>query len=148
MRNHGISFLRVLAPLVRRWSRRYLAQEVAAWIGAVGLGWTVHGWTGRLDAMALAGIAGEYAGFYGVALLRARWCRPRRPWLRVLRALVAEFALPELLDLLVVRPLALVAATRLTGSAPLGILVGGLAADLLFYGAAGLASSPATRRRN
>ena len=149
MRSHDGRRRHRLARCLRTWVRRYLVLELAAWGGAVGTGCVVHAWTGNLGLMALAGIAGESLGFYGAALLRARRGEPDRPWSAHLRTVLAEFAAAELLDVVLTRPVALVVATRLTGSPALGILIGGLAADVLFYGTAGrLARRRARRTRS
>jgi hypothetical protein len=51
----------------------------------------------------------------------------------VLRDLVLEFGLAEALDTLLVRPALMYAAGRLLSDALLGVFVGKLAADVIFY---------------
>jgi hypothetical protein len=49
------------------------------------------------------------------------------------RALLWEFGVAEVLDSFLVRPLCMYAAVRLTGTLALGIILGKLAADAVFY---------------
>ena len=53
-----------------------------------------------------------------------------------MRDLALEFGGAEFLDSLVVRPGAMLVLIALTGNLPLGLVLGKLAADLTFYGAA------------
>lgn len=125
---------------IRVWLRRYLVLDIAGWIMGLGLGCAVHASTQRIDAMAAAVILGENLGFYGAAIIRD-WIRTRRRGggtvSGVLRGLVVEFAAAECMDLALVRPASLVLATSLFGSAVAGILVGGIAADVVYYWIAG-----------
>jgi hypothetical protein len=56
--------------------------------------------------------------------------------LRVVRNLALEFGVAELLDSFLVRPAAMFAMIRMTGSLPLGLVFGKVTADLVFNCAA------------
>lgn len=123
---------------VTGWLRRYLPAEAVGTVCAV-LGGLLAG-AGAPALAALGGAWGENAGYYGTMLardLRARRAREGRLTaggaLRTIRGLALEFGGAEVLDSFLVRPAALFAAITLTGSLPLGILLGKLAADLAFY---------------
>lgn len=120
------------------WLRRYLPAELAGTLGAI-LGGLLGG-AGNPLLAALGGTWGENLGYYGTVIardLRARRARDGRLTvggaLRSLRNIALEFGGAELLDSFLLRPAAMFAAIRLTGSLPLGLLLGKLAADLAFY---------------
>ncbi len=116
----------------RRWLARYAPAEVAAILGsycgyggAIALG-------GGLAAAAYAAAWCENIGFYLVMALRdwrAAGAGQRR---RALLNLVMEFGAAELIDSFIVRPGAMALAIVVLGPA-LGILVGKLTADAVFY---------------
>ncbi len=123
------------------WLRRYLPAEVAGTLAAL-VGGLLAG-VGHPALAALGGTWGENAGYYGTILardLRARRDREGRLTpggaLRTARNLALEFGGAELLDSFLVRPAAMYALIAATGNLPLGLLLGKLAADLVFYLAA------------
>lgn len=92
--------------------------------------------------MAWAGAIGEGIGFYGgfiaVQLQRRRHLlTDRTSWWRhswlVCSGLVVEFGPSELLDTLFIRPAAMYGATVLAGSVALGVTIGKIVADVVFY---------------
>ncbi len=123
------------------WLRRYWIADVAGWLVSVLAGTTLHAWSGRLDVLTAAATVGENVGFYAVVValeLRRRRARGGSTGgAAVARSLLTEFACAELIDTLLVRPLLIALAVHAVGSPVLGITVGGLAADAVFYGLAG-----------
>ncbi len=118
---------------VSEWFHRYAVAEVAGLVCALVAAVAV-GRTAGPAAAAIAGTLGEGVGFYGVILLRE--LRRHGPNWRVARGLVVEFGLAEVADTLAVRPLAMYAATVLAGDTLVGVLVGKVAADVVFYAVA------------
>lgn len=123
------------------WLRRYLPAEALATCCAL-LGGLLASLANPALA-ALGGTWGENVGYYGAILtrdLRARRARDERLTpagvLRVLRNILLEFGGAELLDSFVVRPAAMFTMIGLTGSLPLGLILGKVIADLAFYSAA------------
>ncbi|HEY8597448.1 MAG TPA: hypothetical protein VIL85_03390 [Thermomicrobiales bacterium] len=120
------------------WMRRYLPAELLGTLCAIVGGLLVG--AGSPLVAALGGTWGENLGYYGTVItrdLRARRAQGGRLTpggvLRSLRNIALEFGGAELLDSFLIRPGAMYAAIRLTGSVPLGLLLGKLAADLAFY---------------
>jgi len=116
---------------VKEWLRRYLPAEAAAILGAVSAAWLVDQ-AHVAAATAFAGAIGETLAFYAVIVVRD-WRRPVWP---MLRGLLIEFGGAESADTLLVRPLAMYLASALVGHTVLGVVLGKLAADVVFYGLA------------
>jgi ornithine decarboxylase len=132
---------------VRAWLARYAPAEAAGLGGAL----LAAGVADRLGApvvTAYAGAIGETLAFYLVIVtrdLRRRAARTSIP--RTLRDLAIEFAPAELLDTFLVRPAAMYVAPLLFGSVAVGIVVGKVAADVVFYSVAIVSSELLRRRR-
>jgi hypothetical protein len=123
------------------WLRRYLPAEALATCFALVGGLLVS--LGNPALAALGGTWGENIGYYGAMIardLRERRARDERltpaGGLRVVRNLVLEFGGAELLDSFLVRPAAMFAMIGVTGSLPVGLILGKVVADLAFYSAA------------
>jgi hypothetical protein len=145
------------------WLRRYGPLELVGTLGALGAAGAVMMLTEQPGLAALAGVVGENVGFYAFAGWRAlRRQLALNPGATVGRELamawaigrgtmvdlLSEFGPAEILDTAVVRPALLYAATLATGSVALGVLIGKLLADLVFYGIAHLSFIHLRRRRS
>lgn len=128
---------------IAEWLRRYLPAETVAIVCTLVAGVAASRAGGHPTVVALAGTWGENAGYYGTMFLteigrgraRAGGRGVGGSW-RALRNLALEFGPAEALDSLLVRPAAMYAGAAITGSVPLGLLLGKLAADVAFYGPA------------
>ena len=134
---------RSIASRVRFWLRRYLPAEVASLVGllaAARLGdvWSLHGLRLAVLATVVSGI-----GFYGVlaAQVRAEQVRAgvMAPGRRTAVLLLAEFGPSELLDSLLVRPTAIWVALVVIPASGGAVVLGKVAADLVFYAVAATA---------
>ncbi|WP_109211410.1 MULTISPECIES: hypothetical protein [Microbacterium] len=132
------------APATRRrgvvfWIIRYLPAEVAGTAAMLIAGLLAALWTDAPPLIALAALVGEIVGFYAVLavtvyLEQSRVTRSRRrAAARTLGLLVAEFGAAELLDTFLIRPATLMLGVWLIPDALLGMLVGKIAADIVFY---------------
>lgn len=133
---------------LREWVGRYLPAEILGTVTALAAAWTVHAASDSLISAAVAGTIGEGLGYYGCMAVRevryhdARhrhhgWLRRR--WLtgtRTIRDLLIEFGPAELVDSLLARPLFMYLLPSLLDNFTAGILLGKLAADVVFYGLA------------
>lgn len=120
---------------VSEWLRRYLPAEVAATAGAISAALIVDQFS-VAAATAFAGSLGETAAFYTVIVVRDRAKRRGLSDNRICgtwRKLLIEFGVAELADTFVVRPLAMYLAARLAGDTMIGVFVGKIAADVIFY---------------
>jgi hypothetical protein len=130
---------------VREWVRRYLPLELAGWVGELGAAAVAYLWTGSLAAAAVAATVGSSVGYYAPAYISAvRWSvadRRTSPWwarqlaahLLALRSLAVEFGPAEVFDSAFVRPALIYATPVLLDNVVLGWVVGGFAADVIFY---------------
>jgi hypothetical protein len=120
----------------REWLRRYLPAEalsLAATLSAAALVFQATHSGGR------AALAATWAGnvaFFGYIILRDAWlARPltRARLGQVLRALVVEFGVAEVLDSFLIRPALLYGVPRWLGHFGWGIILAKFAADVTFY---------------
>lgn len=124
------------------WVARYLPAEIAGTAALVIAGLVITIWTDHPGAVAVAGLVGETIGFYAVlsvaVLLEQRRLghSHRAALARTGMLLAAEFGAAEVLDTFLVRPAALVAGVWLLGDPLWGLLVGKIAADIIFYAVA------------
>lgn len=115
-----------MAKTVLRWIKRYGVAEIFAILG-VYAGWFLSEHFSHIDWIdAYAGAMGENVGFYGTILIQ-RMRAKENLW-----HVLAEFGPAEILDSLVLRPLALLVGAETMGPM-LGLLVGKLAGDVVFY---------------
>jgi hypothetical protein len=129
------------------WLARYLPAELIGTSAALAGGLGAYALTDRPEAGAIAATAAEIAAFYLVMIareLRARGGLAALP--EALRELSLEFGPAELLDGLLLRPGMLYAGTAYAPNAALGLLLGKLGADLVFYGVAITARRQLCRR--
>ena len=117
---------------LRRWLRRYGPAETAA-IGANYGGFLAASLLGAsLAGAAYSASMTENIGFYGVMAAQAAWAAEPEKRRRAVALLLVEFGPAELFDTFALRPAALGFAVWLLGPV-LGIIVGKLIADIVFY---------------
>ena len=125
------------------WLARYGVAEVVGTATAVAGAWALRALTGNVVLAAYGGAIGENIGYYGALALRdlgraRRVARASglafgaREAALVGRELASEFALAELLDTGILRPLLMGLGARWLGD-DVGVVAGKLAADLAFY---------------
>jgi hypothetical protein len=127
----------------RFWLRRYLVAEIASVAGLLLCARLAAAWSWPAPMLAVLATIVSGIGFYGVLALgvhaeqrRAGAARPRR---RTLVLLIAEFGPAELLDSLLVRPTAIWLALAVISTDGAAVIVGKVAADVVFYAAAAAA---------
>jgi len=130
---------------LREWVGRYLPAEVLGTVTALAAALTVHAASGSLISAAVAGTVGESLGYYGCMAVRDALVhdarhrhhgRMKRLWLTgasTVRGMLIEFGPAELVDSALVRPLFMYLLPGLLGNFTAGILLGKLAADVIFY---------------
>ena len=128
---------------VREWVARYGAAELVGTGGALLGAYVTRALTGSEIAAAYGGTIGENLGFYGVMIgreVRSDYRRHRgetraygaRQWLQTASHLVLEFGFAEVLDSVLIRPLAMATGTHYLGRG-WGVAAGKLVADVIFY---------------
>lgn len=131
------------AAKLREWVHRYGVAECGGVAGALVGSYLVRHITRNAIAAAYGGAWGETLGYAAVIFVRdlvseSRTARSERGRFhfgdigRVIVGLLVEFGPAGALDTLVTRPAAMAIGTRAFGM-PLGVVVGKLVADVLFY---------------
>ena len=127
---------------VREWIGRYLVAELAGLTTALLAALAVTSWDpDRLAIAAYASALGEGVGFYAGFLI-VRYLReeidgpPRRRIAVIVTAAVVEFGPAEIIDTALIRPAAMFLGSLATGNVIIGVLIGKVAADIVFYGLA------------
>jgi hypothetical protein len=130
---------------LREWVRRYLACEIAGTAGELGGAAIAYLATGSLAAAAIAATIGASAGYYATAYFSAlRWSyreHEHRQWparvlvsnLLALRSVAVEFGPAELIDSVVVRPVAYYVGPHIFDNTIGGWIFGKLVSDVAFY---------------
>ena len=126
------------------WLFRYGPAEIAAKLAAVGVSWSVMILSSNLVLSAYAGTIAENTGYYLTIIGRdtrkkIRFHRRRgteygfKDVVIHARDLVIEFGPGELLDTLIVRPLAMAVFPLMIPHYGIAVLAASLAADIFFY---------------
>lgn len=130
---------------VVEWVRRYLPLEIAGWVGELGSAAATYWLTGSFAAAVVVGTIGASVGYYATAYVNGvRWsyrAQQGRSWpMRVLianalslRSIAVEFGPAEVIDSIIIRPVALYAGPYILGNVAVGWVVGSLVADIAFY---------------
>lgn len=113
---------------VTHW-RRYASLEIAGTVTAFLAGALALMFNLPTAVAAYVATFAENLGFYGTAFLLER--KKEKSFHKAVLSLVVEFGPAEVLDTLFVRPACMFAGIALLGT--FGILIGKLAADLVFY---------------
>ncbi len=127
---------------VVEWVKRYLPAEIFGAIGSVAGAWVVFSLTGHRILSVYAAVIWENAGYYGFIALREILKNQGKNkgdelgvinFIKSIRNLVLEFGPAEILDSLLIRPFSLYVFTILIKEYSLGIIIGKLVADIIFY---------------
>ena len=136
---------RSIGTKIREWARRYLPCEIAGTTCEMGGAAIAYGATGSVAAAAVVATVGASLGYYAAAYWTAvrtayraqpSWPRLRRGLSangRALRSIAIEFGPAEVVDSLVIRPLAFYFGPILFGGVVAGWIFGKLVADVGFY---------------
>ena len=130
---------------VRQWIVRYAPAEVCGTVTALLGAWIGHTLSGSLAVAAVSGTVSENIGYYGYSFTREvlRCLRQHRVHARLkrtfltawhsMRNIFIEFGPAELADSLAVRPASLYVGALVAGNFWVGMVVGKLLADVVFY---------------
>ena len=126
------------------WARRYLPCEIASTVVEFAAAGIAYHMSRSIAAAAVAATIGQFVGYYAVAYVAAlRWTVNAadppgypRALLTALRSVLVEFGAAELLDSMIVRPIAFYAMPLLLGHVGAGWIAAKIIADLTFYACA------------
>jgi hypothetical protein len=129
---------------IKDWIKRYLPAEIFGTLGAIIFPTAVSFFTENILAIALVGTWGENVGFYGTMLFQeTREGIEKHKKLnkkyglisfgKSIRNIFLEFGVAETADSLFVRPAIMYLTVSTIGNLQLGIFVGKIIADVIFY---------------
>ena len=136
---------RSIGTKIREWARRYLPCEIAGTTCELGGAAIAYAATGSVAAAAVVATVGAsggyYAAAYGAAVRTAYRAQPSSSRLRsglvangrALRSIAIEFGPAEVVDGLIIRPLAFYFGPILFGGLAAGWIFAKLVADIGFY---------------
>jgi len=123
--------------------KRYLPMEICGTITAMLAGIIVYNSTENTVLAAVAAAWSENIGFYGYAAyaeVRKYYKTHTGGWLshvsiffKSLRNLLTEFGMAEIGDTILIRPALMTLFQALLGAGAIGLFVGKIAADIIFY---------------
>ena len=125
---------------IREWSSRYLLSEIIASVTAISAAIIADLFIKNSILTAIAGTWGENAGYYGSIVIRDILISRRKNgilkienYIRILKNLLLEFGIAEMLDSFFIRPFTMYFFSFVIKNIPIGILLGKLSADIIFY---------------
>lgn len=129
---------------IKEWLWRYVPAEIFATLGAISGATLFYLLTKNRIISAYAGVMSENAGYYGfISILdfkkdKAKYEKFNRNfgisgYLKTLRNLVLEFGFSELLDSFIIRPFCMYWFPIWLPNYVMGIFIGELAANIIFY---------------
>lgn len=129
---------------IKDWIKRYLPAEIFGTLGAIIFPTAVSFFTENILAIALVGTWGENVGFYGTMMFQeVKESKEKHKKLhkhyglisfgKSIRNIFLEFGVAETADSLFVRPAIMYLTVSSIRNLQLGILVGKIIADAVFY---------------
>lgn len=129
---------------LKEWIKRYIPAEIFATIGAIAAAGFSFALTKNRILSAYLGTIGENIGYYGFIFIRehlkdlnkAKQNKSKhgvKGFLKTTRNLILEFGPAEYLDSLIVRPFCMYFFPIILGNYALGIIIGKIVADIVFY---------------
>lgn len=118
------------------WLKRYIPAEIVAVCGALIGGFSVHVLFHNPILTAIGGTAGDTVFYYAtivVSDLRKHKPITFRAFVKTIRNILLEFGPSEFLDSFIVRPFSMYIFPLLLQNVGLGLLVGKIVADIIFY---------------
>ena len=135
---------RSIKPKIKRWVQRFLPAEVVGTIIAIVVSSFTHYYTNNAVVAAYAGSLSETIAFYTTIIIHdALIARKKleeegktlsfRNFVYLLRNILLDFGVAELLDSMLLRPFCMYIFPIWLGNYQLGILAGKIASDIVFY---------------
>ena len=127
------------------WVRRYLPCEIAGTVGELGGAAAAYLLTGSMTAAAITATIGASVGYYAAAYVSAvRWAyraQTHQEWamrvvvanLLAVRSIAIEFGPAEIIDTILIRPLAYYLAPLMFGNVVVGWIFAKIVSDIGFY---------------
>ena len=129
---------------IKKWLKRYLPAEIIGTIFALVASLGVYSLTKNDVLAAIAGAWSETIGFFGTMIIReVRHSQKEHreenknysifSFIKDARSIIFEFGFSEILDTWLIRPFTMYIFPLIIPNRPIGVLVGKLAADIIYY---------------
>ncbi len=129
---------------IKEWMRRYLLAEILSTLLSLATAWAINRTTGDNVLAAFAGSAMASVSFYGIIAyndVRKSLKHHRKhdlsygfvAYFKDFRNLVMEFGPSEILDVVAIRPFFMYLMPKVIGEFVLGIFIGKMIADVVFF---------------
>ncbi|KKR33464.1 MAG: hypothetical protein UT63_C0016G0003 [Candidatus Gottesmanbacteria bacterium GW2011_GWC2_39_8] len=129
---------------IREWTARYLPAEMSGIATAIIIGTVGFKLTGNHAISAFSGTWGDNLGYYGYTIIRdVTKSRNKHKatgkkydlssFLKNIRDIILEFGPGETFDSFITRPFLIYFFQRMVGQLQIGIFIGEIAANILFY---------------
>ena len=129
---------------IKIWGQRYLLAEIIGTLCAIIIPTVVSLFSKNILIIALAGTWGENMGYYGVMIIREISQTIKKykelhkqygylAFVKNIRNIFLEFGVAETIDSLFVRPTTMYLSINIFQNIQLGILMGKIMADVIFY---------------
>ncbi|MEX1112006.1 MAG: hypothetical protein WEC84_00960 [Candidatus Andersenbacteria bacterium] len=129
---------------ISEWLKRYIPAEIVAALAAVLTAVVAQRVTDKVALLAIIATLGEVVGFYSVLITRDlrkslrlhEQITPKTAVLsayRTVRNAIVEFGFSEVLDIFLIRPATIYFFTTQLGNLQLGVILGKITADVVFY---------------
>ena len=121
---------------IKTWLKRYIPAEIFAALCTVSLGLLTQYLFHNSVLTAIGGDLGEFIGYYGTILfndLRKHNHISSQIVLHTVREMFFEFGIGEFMDSFLIRPFSLYIFPLWLHNISLGLLVGKIVADIIFY---------------
>ncbi len=129
---------------LKEWFKRYLPAEISGTIGAILVAQVVFLITENRILSAYAGTIGEGISFYGTIFIREQINDLKKSkekgkkhgikeFSKTIRNLLVEFGPAEFLDSILIRPFFMYLFPVIIGNFAIGLFVGKIVADIVFY---------------
>lgn len=119
---------------LHEWGKRYLPAEIISTVTGLSVAFLIFTFTENRVLSAFFGTWAENSSYYVFLVWRdARGSTTFKIFLKKCRGILVEFGPAEIADTLVVRPFSLYLMPLLLNNFPLGIIIGKIIADILFY---------------
>lgn len=129
--------MKFIIKKIREWSWRYLPSEIACSITSIILATIIFNFTENPILTAFVGALSEAFVYYAVIayreLKKLKTKRNFKNYLLIIRNLLIEFGFSESLDSFIIRPFFMYWMPIIVGNLSLGIFIGKLISDFIFY---------------
>jgi hypothetical protein len=126
--------LKNIKHILKRWAARYLPSEIAGFFAIIAFGNLFMHLSGNIIISSYAASIADWVVYYGLIFFRdVTKSKEKNKYKKTFLDMTVEFGPAEIVDTLVTRPFFLSIFTMMIANYSLGLMVGSLVANILFY---------------